>query len=218
MTEMVRDAAPEDKPMPAPGQAVTAQVGARLRAGREAMGLDVADMARQLRLGPRQVEAIESGDLSGLPGKTFVRGFVRNYARAVNLESAPLLALLDQVSELDVPHLNLPESTHVTMPGQGHAFNKDMRTVAAGLVLVLGAIIAYFSSRINSGYASRRPRRRRWQPGLQWLRFPVNRRLPWRAIRKPSPPPPRCRRRLRPQRRGRPPHLRRRPPPPRFQR
>ena len=144
MTDMVMEAAPEDVPLAAVGLAATAQVGASLRAGREAMGLDVAEMARQLRLGQRQVEAIESGDLSGLPGKTFVRGFVRNYARAVNLESAPLLALLDKVSELDVPHLDLPESTHVTMPGQGRAFNKDQLTVAAGLVLVLGAVAAYF--------------------------------------------------------------------------
>lgn len=124
--------------------AAEVQVGARLRAGREAMGMQIEEMARILRLGARQVEAIESGDLAALPGKTFVRGFVRNYARAVQMDAAPLLAQLDQVSQLAAPALNLPESTHVTMPEQGRGVNKDMLTVGAGVVLVLGALAAYF--------------------------------------------------------------------------
>lgn len=121
-----------------------AQVGAQLRAAREARGLQLAELARLLRLGERQVEALERGDLSGLPGKTFVRGFVRNYARAVQLDAAPLLGLLDGVRELAAPGLELPESTHVTMPGQGRGVSRDVLTVAAGLLLIVGAAMAYF--------------------------------------------------------------------------
>lgn len=130
--ENVADVAPE------------ARVGAQLRAAREARGLQLTELARLLRLGERQVEALERGDLSGLPGKTFVRGFVRNYARAVQLDAAPLLDLLDGVRELAAPGLELPESTHVTMPGQGRGVSRDMLTVAAGLLLILGAALAYF--------------------------------------------------------------------------
>lgn len=125
-------------------QAPVVQVGAQLRAAREAAGLELAALARLLRLGERQVEALEQGDWSRLPGNTFVRGFVRNYARAVNLDAVPLLAQLDRVSELSAPSLDLPESTHVAMPNQSRALNKDALTVAAGLVLVLGAVAAYF--------------------------------------------------------------------------
>lgn len=121
-----------------------ARVGAQLRAAREARGLQLTELARLLRLGERQVEALERGDLSGLPGKTFVRGFVRNYARAVQLDAAPLLDLLDGVRELAAPGLELPESTHVTMPGQGRGVSRDVLTVAAGLLLILGAAMAYF--------------------------------------------------------------------------
>ena len=70
-------------------------VGEQLRLAREARGLEVADIAQTLKLGPRQVEALEAGDWKGLPGNTFIRGFVRNYARLVQIDQAALMTLLD---------------------------------------------------------------------------------------------------------------------------
>ncbi|MCX8146329.1 MAG: DUF4115 domain-containing protein [Azovibrio sp.] len=119
-------------------------VGERLRAGREALALSRTELARQLRLGERQIEALEEGDWAALPGSTFVRGFVRNYARAVHLEPEPLLMQLEQETRLVAPALELPESTHVTMPSQGRRRSKDLLPVLAGLVLVLAALLAYF--------------------------------------------------------------------------
>jgi len=69
-----------------------APLGAQLAAARETCGLSVADIAQQLKLSPSQVEALESGNYSRLPGAVFVRGFVRNYARLVKLDVAALLA------------------------------------------------------------------------------------------------------------------------------
>ena len=70
--------------------------GAQLEAARELSGLSITDIARQLKLSPWQVEALESGDYRRLPGAVFVRGFIRNYARVVKLDAAPLLAHTDQ--------------------------------------------------------------------------------------------------------------------------
>lgn len=61
-------------------------VGQRLRAEREQRGLSVAEVARQLKLAPRQVEALESDDHAALPGDLFVRGFLRNYARLFDFD------------------------------------------------------------------------------------------------------------------------------------
>lgn len=69
--------------------AVEQPVGEQLRQAREALGLQVGDIAQTLKLGSRQVEALESGDWQHLPGQTFIRGFVRNYARLVQVDSAP---------------------------------------------------------------------------------------------------------------------------------
>lgn len=76
----------------APESAVSA--GAMLRAGREAAGLTIAAVAQQLKLAPRQVTALEDGDFAGLPGRTFVRGFIRNYARLLHLDADEVLAAL----------------------------------------------------------------------------------------------------------------------------
>jgi len=67
--------------------------GKALAEARERLGLNVAEVAHQLRLSPRQVEALEADDYASLPGKTFLRGFLRNYARLLQLDPEPLLAL-----------------------------------------------------------------------------------------------------------------------------
>lgn len=97
---------------PAPGE-----VGRLLAEAREALGLAVADVAARLRLAPRQIEALEADDYERLPGRTFTRGFVRNYARLLQMDPAPLLAALDQslpesrVSEIVPRTEDIPFST-----------------------------------------------------------------------------------------------------------
>ena len=68
--------------------------GSRLRAAREAAGWSLEDVAQQLKLAPRQVQALESDDWQRLPGRTFIRGFARNYARLMHLDADDVLALL----------------------------------------------------------------------------------------------------------------------------
>ena len=71
-----------------------ATAGAKLRAGREAAGWSIHDVAAQLKLAPRQVAALEEDDWASLPGRTFIRGFARNYARFLGLDPDSVLALL----------------------------------------------------------------------------------------------------------------------------
>ena len=72
---------------------VRPSAGKVLAEARERLGLSVAEVARQLRLSPRQIEALEADDHASLPGKTFLRGFLRNYAKLLQLDPEPLLAL-----------------------------------------------------------------------------------------------------------------------------
>lgn len=65
--------------------------GRLLAAEREAQGLSLEDVARSLKLAVRQVEAMERDEYGKLPGITFVRGFVRNYARLLQMDPEPLL-------------------------------------------------------------------------------------------------------------------------------
>lgn len=61
-------------------------LGARLARARELQGLSLGDVARQLKLAVRQVEALERDDYDAFPGHVFVRGFLRNYAKLLQLD------------------------------------------------------------------------------------------------------------------------------------
>jgi len=69
--------------------------GAELAAQREALGMTVEQIADQLKLAPRQVAAIEKGDFNALPNMAVTRGFIRAYAKAVRLDPAPLVAMIE---------------------------------------------------------------------------------------------------------------------------
>ncbi len=65
--------------------------GARLRAAREARKLSRVDVARQLHLDAKLVAALENQDMASLPPSIFVRGYVRSYARLLDLPEAELV-------------------------------------------------------------------------------------------------------------------------------
>ncbi|WP_448501630.1 RodZ domain-containing protein [Sphingomonas sp.] len=66
------------------------QVGARLRAEREAQGLELADIAQRTRIPQRHLEAIEASNYSALPSTTYAMGFARAYARAIGADEVAL--------------------------------------------------------------------------------------------------------------------------------
>lgn len=85
------DAAVSDAAMP-----VLSGAGELLRSAREKNGLSVNDIAGKLRMGVKQVQALEAGEYAALPKGTFLRGFVRNYAKLVGLNGDEVIALLEK--------------------------------------------------------------------------------------------------------------------------
>ena len=71
--------------------AAAAGVGEELAGARAALGLSIADIARQLKFGARQIEAMEQGRFEALPSGTFARGMVRSYARLLKLDAEQLV-------------------------------------------------------------------------------------------------------------------------------
>ena len=66
-------------------------VGEQLRAGRRALGWGLADLASKTKISVAQLKLIEAGREEELPGRVFVRGFVRCCARALELEGDELV-------------------------------------------------------------------------------------------------------------------------------
>lgn len=123
------------------GSRAPATAGALLRAARETAGLTVDAVAHQLRLAPRQVAALEEDDYTHLPGRTFVRGFVRNYARFVGLDPDTVVGALP--GSATTPALAVP-TLHQTAPTMGELPVTDHARPAVArwaIPLTLAAIV-----------------------------------------------------------------------------
>jgi len=71
-----------------------AAVGDRLAKAREQQQRTVESVAADLHLRMEVVRAIENGDEAQLPALTFVRGYIKTYARLLELDAAALVAQL----------------------------------------------------------------------------------------------------------------------------
>jgi cytoskeleton protein RodZ len=92
---------------------VSRTLGQTLASERERQGMSRTDAAQRLHMSAYQIEAIETGDYTRLPKGTFLRGFVRNYAKVLGLPGDDALALLpehaprDQKPGIVVPTQNI---------------------------------------------------------------------------------------------------------------
>ena len=120
-------------------------VGQQLRAAREARNMSLAEVAQSLKLAPRQVEALEAEDWAALPGNTMIRGFVRNYARLLNIDSDLLMRGLDAAQLQQTLHLEISAGTSASLPQAGRRVERrDYLAALAGMLLLSLAVLAYF--------------------------------------------------------------------------
>jgi cytoskeleton protein RodZ len=81
--------------------------GDELRQRREALGLDLAEVAATLRIKPAYLVALEAGRPNELPGAVYAIGFIRAYADHLGLDSGEMLRLFKQQSALFTAKLDL---------------------------------------------------------------------------------------------------------------
>lgn len=65
--------------------------------------MDLAQIAERTKINAAMLEAIESGDLDKLPGSFFARSFVRQYARALELDEEEFEPELKRLAALEEP-------------------------------------------------------------------------------------------------------------------
>ena len=129
----------------------TGGVGAQLRAGREAMGVDLAHVAAQTRIPLRHLEAIEQGDFISLPSRTYALGFSRSFASAVGLDPAAIVdavraELSDTSMRRTVPSPGMEPGDPARLPSAGLAWFGAI----AALVLAVG-IYAFYNAYFGAG-------------------------------------------------------------------
>ena len=156
---------------PAQGAPPTGPVGELLAAERERQGLSRSDVAQRLHMSTWQVEALETGDYQRLPKGTFLRGFVRNYARLLGRDSqAALDALASAAPAGPAPGIIVP-SQNIRFDPLGERFgNPYVRAwLIAGVAfaLVCAAMYWWIFVRPSVPRAGPRPARARGPGRLQ---------------------------------------------------
>lgn len=123
-----------------PAAVVTSvSLGKTLREARERLGLSIADVVHQTKLAPRQIEALEADDFQHLPEMPFVRGFVRSYAKILQLDALPLLADIPQANASTVPLI--PDSVEVPFPNAYSPQRQNLVWLGAALLLAVLVVV-----------------------------------------------------------------------------
>jgi cytoskeleton protein RodZ len=120
--------------------------GRRLREAREAKGLSREEVASQLRLQVRLIEALEEDDETALPPSTFVSGYLRSYARLLEVPEDSVVPANGNKGE---PRLV------ATIATKGEASSRDWptRLVTYLVVIVIAVSVAmwWVSQRDGNG-------------------------------------------------------------------
>lgn len=69
-----------------------------LRQARENRDWSQAEVARKLNLTVSSLNNLENGAFDKLPGHTFARGYIRAYAKLMDMDQAPLVEAFDQIT------------------------------------------------------------------------------------------------------------------------
>ncbi|MFF9364751.1 helix-turn-helix domain-containing protein [Streptomyces griseoluteus] len=132
---------PEDEPpFTDPPKADGPSVGTALRQARVAAGLSADDVSDATRIRLAMVHAIEEDDFSSCGGDVYARGHIRNLAKAVHLDPAPLIA------RFDAEHGGRPAPTPAAPLFEAERIRPERRgpnwtaAMVAAIVVVIGFV------------------------------------------------------------------------------
>lgn len=129
-------------PMPQAATPSAAGPGAALLAAREAAGLSRSQVARALNLEQSVVVALETDDVERLPEPAYVKGYLRAYARLLDLDAG---ALLEAYEGLGVP---APEvAPHESAAAFGEQQRVRAQVIGGVVALVLVVLSAWWFTR-----------------------------------------------------------------------
>ena len=139
-------------------------LGLWLRRARETQQLTLEDVEKALRIRRRYLQALEVSDYAALPGEIQARGFLRNYARFLNISVEEALARYDaEIQGLPVqprshaapkdvrpPAVERP-SRFPPPPSQEEEIASMRRGIPQGVLLILlGALIFFLVVALGS--------------------------------------------------------------------
>ncbi|ABZ75933.1 conserved hypothetical protein [Shewanella halifaxensis HAW-EB4] len=117
----------------------TLTLGVLLKTARESKGLSIEAIASQLHLRPTIIQEIEADNLQAVGAATYVRGYVKNYARAVQADPFTVQECLDkQLESEEKPSMQSfsRKTTHQARDGRLMALTYIIVFVLLGLMVL----------------------------------------------------------------------------------
>jgi len=112
--------------------------GETLRKARENRGWTIAEVAGQLNLTPQRLSQIEQGAFDKLPGNTFARGYVRAYAKLLEVDQNRLVLEFDQFTGSDAAGSSVHSLNRIEEPVSYS--QRVLRMVSFVLLLALAGL------------------------------------------------------------------------------
>lgn len=110
--------------------------GAVLRQARERKGMSVAAVAQSLRLDISVIEALERDEYAKLPGAAYICGYLRGYARLLNMAPEPLITEFQRINGEEAPAQYLKHTSLKEKIDTGHSHN-GRKAILLGLAAVI---------------------------------------------------------------------------------
>lgn len=126
-------------------ESVYEKVGVLFKEARESRHLTILQASKELHIRQLYIQAIESGDLSVLPGHVYKVGFIKAYAHFLNLDSNQVLKELDLQEDIAPAYSSFNYSVPVEQ--QKHPNLKIV--LAATTLLFIGGGILYVTNNKN---------------------------------------------------------------------
>lgn len=115
-----------------------------LKAARETKRLSVGDAAYALKVSPRVINALEAGQWSDLPGRTFTVGILRAYGRLLEISVDALVDSIPGATTLVKKPADASVPSRAAKPAarrDGEAKRQTNRMLKSGLVMMVAAVL-----------------------------------------------------------------------------
>lgn len=111
--------------------------GESLRKERELRGITLEDISQHTKVHIRFLEAIEKDDLSVLPAKAFAKGFLRSYARMVDLNEEFVLSNFEYFQHITQNNSAAREPHNASVKRSGRSVFRILFVTIALLLLLV---------------------------------------------------------------------------------